>query len=77
MKHNAEQFELPLNTTLLPARIESLKKLAKKTAWGDNEDFCAYDYAGGNFDDAYTGGMDTGEIWLAREILDELGIAYK
>jgi hypothetical protein len=28
-------------------------------------------YAGGNFDDAYDGGVKDGETWLARRVLKE------
>ena len=74
----AMQFNLILFIMeLSQERIESLKKLAKKTAWDDDEDFCAFDFAGGNFDDAFAGGAKAGEIWLARDILNELGIQYK
>jgi hypothetical protein len=31
----------------------------------------------GNFDDAFSDGSEYGEILLAREILDNLGIDYK
>jgi hypothetical protein len=46
-----------------------LETLAKKIAWYDDEDFSPSDYAGGNYDDAYSGGCDDGEINLARELL--------
>lgn len=54
-------------------KIEELKKFLEKVAsqeaLDDNEDFCARDYAGGNFDDAFYGGQLSGEISLARAIL--------
>ncbi len=56
--------------------IEKLKTLAKKECWSDDDEFEAYSYSGGNFDDAYSGGYRDGEIDLAREILRELGISY-
>ena len=56
--------------------IDSLIVLAKKKAWFDNEDFSACDYSGGNYDDAYSGGSNDGEIGLARSILNELKISY-
>ncbi len=53
--------------------ISHLEKLAKKNCWDDRmeKDEGGYidDFAGGNVDDAYQGGMDTGETWLARDIL--------
>jgi hypothetical protein len=55
--------------------ITELKKLAEKQTWEElskthgNEYFDPNDYAGGNMDDAYAGGLMDGEITLAREIL--------
>lgn len=49
--------------------IAKLKVLAVKTAATDNDDFSAYDYSGGQPDDAYEMGCEDGEIALAREIL--------
>jgi hypothetical protein len=46
-----------------------LEKIAKKESWQDSIDFNVYDFSGGNYDDAYYGGCDTGEILLARELL--------
>lgn len=46
-----------------------LETLAKKTTWYDDEDFSPSDYSGGNYDDAYSGGCDDGEVALARELL--------
>lgn len=52
---------------------ERLKKLANRECWGEEEgaeDFVdASDYSGGNFDDAYSGGIDDGQTQLAREVL--------
>lgn len=55
-----------------------LIELAKSTAWGEDEDedFCVDDYAGGNVDDAFEGGVRAGEIQLARDILEAFGISY-
>jgi hypothetical protein len=49
-----------------------LEQLAKRNCWSDNEDFSSCDYSGGNFDDAYNGGLKDGEVLLAREILEML-----
>lgn len=46
-----------------------LQKTADKTAWLDDKEFMVDDYAGGNIDDAYSGGVSDGEILMAREIL--------
>lgn len=61
--------------------IESLKKLAKTTCWQDrfddpDNDSIVYDWAGGNIDDAYQGGLEAGEILLAREVLSNLNIDW-
>ena len=47
-----------------------LEELAKEEAWADKEGFYVRDYAGDNYDDAYSGGCRDGEILLAREIID-------
>jgi hypothetical protein len=48
---------------------ETLQKLAAKPAWFDDEEFMVDDYAGGNMDDAYQGGVRDGRVELARELL--------
>lgn len=60
-----------------PELVLKLQETASKTAWCDDDEFMPDDYAGGNIDDAYYGGVSDGEILLAREILDALGIAYQ
>lgn len=35
-----------------------------------------YEMCGGNYDDAYQMGVNDGQVYLAREILDTLGIKY-
>jgi hypothetical protein len=55
--------------------IDKLKKLAEDQTWEDvseedkDEYFIVDDFAGGNVDDAYQGGIRTGKISLARELL--------
>lgn len=56
--------------------IDQLIKLAQQTAKYDDDDFNAYDYSGGNIDDAYGIGQDDGKISLARQILKQLNIQY-
>jgi hypothetical protein len=56
--------------------IARLKKLAENTVWLDDEDLCVDDYAGGNIDDAFQGGQNSGQTELAREVLDVLGIEW-
>lgn len=46
-----------------------LEKIAAKEACIDDKEFNAYDYSGGNFDDAYYKGTSDGKILLARELL--------
>lgn len=48
---------------------ETIEKLAAKSAWFDDEEFMVDDYAGGNIDDAYQGGIKDGRVELARELL--------
>lgn len=52
--------------------LEKIQKIAEMTCQSDEEDFNAYDYSGGNFDDAFWNGVDDGKVKLAREILPEL-----
>jgi len=59
--------------------IERLKKLAARRTWADGltePDTIIDDYAGGNMDDAYYGGENSGETSLARSILIELGVEF-
>jgi len=50
--------------------IEKLKTISlNQKAWSDDPDFMVDDYAGGNIDDAYYGGVRDGEVLLARELL--------
>lgn len=62
--------------------IKKLKKIAARKCWSDEcnaEDgdvFCVDDFAGGNIDDAYFGGVADGRADLARSVLDCIGVAY-
>lgn len=50
--------------------LRALLEAAAKTEIGcDNDDFMVDDYAGGNIDDAYSLGIDHGEVLFARELL--------
>lgn len=59
---------------------EELKKqlieIAKQRCPYDDEDFNAYDYCGGNYDDAWSGGVECGQIIFARQLLNEAKIEY-
>lgn len=63
-----------------PKMVEKLKKMAETRVWADSlnneQDVIVDDYAGGNIDDAYYGGYDSGETQLARIVLMSLGIAF-
>ena len=52
---------------------EICEKLAKRHCWSDHPDeFNPMDFSGGNFDDAYFGGVEDGKAELARELLNML-----
>jgi len=53
-----------------------LMTLAAMQACCDDEEFDAFIFSGGDFDDAYSYGLQDGEILLAREILDTFCIKY-
>ncbi len=55
----------------LVAMRKKLVAIAKQRKWSDNEDYNPMDYAGGNYDDAYVGGVDSGRIGLAWDLLKE------
>lgn len=59
--------------------VAKLKQLAEQSCWDDafTDDTVVDDFAGGNVDDAYNGGERTGQVLLAREILDEMKIPYQ
>lgn len=48
---------------------EYLEEIAKRETAIDNEDFNPMEASGGNFDDAYSMGLDDGETELAQHIL--------
>lgn len=64
------------STPLTEAIIADLINLASGSCWYDEEDFAVDDYCGGNFDDAFEGGLTSGKVTLARDILTRLGITY-
>lgn len=49
--------------------IERIRNIASEKVVGDEDDFNPQDYCGGNFDDAFQMGVETGEVWFARELL--------
>ena len=52
---------------------EFLSKIAARECWDDDGDFNPCDYSGGNFDDAYYGGVSSGKVKLARSLLEMFG----
>ncbi len=48
---------------------EMLITYAKQKAWTEDEDFEVDDYAAGNIDDAFWGGVSDGKTMLARDII--------
>lgn len=60
--------------------IKFLKGYAESSCAADSlnsgEDVCVYDFCGGNVDDAFYSGEHSGEIGMARMILNMLGIEY-
>lgn len=56
--------------------IAELKRLAAKEIWSDDEDFNVYEMSGGNFDDAYYAGNESGKTKLARQVLNSMGIEW-
>ncbi len=54
--------------------LKRLKEVAARECWSDDPEWeGANDYAGGNIDDAYSGGCEDGEAHFAREVLKVLG----
>ena len=57
--------------------IELIEQVAKKPTYSDDDDFVVDDCAGGNVDDAFSCGMDEGEILFARKLLELMQKAKK
>lgn len=57
--------------SLIGDLIAMIEKEAKKKCWEDSIDdgFIIDDFAGGNIDDAYDGGVESGRVEFARELL--------
>jgi hypothetical protein len=50
-----------------------LEGIASRLCWEDDDpDFAVDDYSGSNVDDAYYGGVNSGEVQLARNLLSML-----
>lgn len=49
----------------------TLKQLASRECWSDDPEFIPDDYAGGNIDDAYSGGREDGASMFARQLLQQ------
>lgn len=61
-----------IDTEKLAKLIALIEKTAEYKACLDDADFNAYDYSGGNFDDAHSQGVRDGEILFARELMEIL-----
>ncbi len=57
-----------MNEELVKKLLQDIQTMANEDGVGDDPDFCASDYSGGNYDDAYSLGCDDGEIYYAREL---------
>ena len=61
---------------------DALVKIAQEKCWSDSPEskedgfVDVQSFSGGNFDDAYQGGIVEGQIHLARMIADMEGIEY-
>ncbi len=53
--------------------LDHIQEVSKRDCWPDDPKFMIYDYCGGNIDDAYEGGKETGEILFARYLLALIG----
>lgn len=49
--------------------MDYIREVAERDCWSDEDNFCAYEYSGGNFGDAYEGGQNSGEVMFARYLL--------
>lgn len=55
--------------------VSKLKRLAETLVDNDHPDFSPFDYQDGP-DDAWDGGNTNGEVELAREILEAIGVEF-
>lgn len=53
----------------LVAVMNRIREVSTDTCWTDESDFCPQDFSGGNFDDAYAGGVEAGKVIFTRELL--------
>ena len=52
--------------------VQRILRNAKREVLCEQEDFCANDYAGGNFDDAWDGGFRDGDASLSQDLAEYL-----
>ena len=62
-----------------PELLAMLEELAERKTWADEDQetgdlFNPCEWSGGNYDDAYAGGVEQGRTELAREVLHALGV---
>lgn len=60
---------MTIDTEKIAKLLSLIEKTSAYKAAIDAEDFNAYDYSGGNFDDAHSQGMRDGEILFARDLM--------
>lgn len=65
------KFEIPKEL------VDRILENAKREISRDVDGFNAYDYSGGNFDDAWEGGFNDGEISLSQELEEFLSNPLK
>lgn len=79
-EHAAVTQKKRVQVTISEEMFSRLKKLASEECWDDeiqSGETIVDDFAGGNIDEAYSGGFSSGEVSIAREILEDAGIAFK
>lgn len=58
----------------LHGKLDKIRELVEKSAdrrcWSDEPEFNPDDFSGGNFDDAYAGGVEDGKAEMARSIIE-------
>lgn len=67
--------QIVISQAALQHLLSRIKEVAARASITDDEEFNAYDYCGGNYDDAFAAGVTEGETLFAQELqefLDEM-----